>query len=150
MATKYAPIKREKIPAKVRFDVPPQSQGQIVEVAYGGFETTAGHCDGAPYKRVTDTSVSGHPTTYYALVRAVTVVAVHAGLTEDAADDLSARTSVGRILAQVECDSDPEVGERVWTRKGSGSIYPSSVTGRGPARGDLNGQILGSRPEVAR
>ncbi len=54
-ASKYIRISESQIPEGVRFDVPGPNQGQIVEVAYGGFGR-AEHGDGDPYKRVTDRS----------------------------------------------------------------------------------------------
>ncbi len=53
MKTTYTPIEESQVPAGVRFDVMRQNQGQIVEVAYGGFDR-AEHGNGDPYKRVTD------------------------------------------------------------------------------------------------
>ena len=53
--TKYIQI--ERIPSVLRFDVPPQNQGQIIEVAYADerpYRSEA--CSGARYKRVTDRS----------------------------------------------------------------------------------------------
>lgn len=43
------------IPDGVRFDVPRENQGQIIEIAYGGFDR-APHTSSAPFKRVNDTS----------------------------------------------------------------------------------------------
>lgn len=51
----YVKISKERLPEKVRFDVPPQNQGQIVEVAYGGFGRHE-HCAGDPYMKTTDRS----------------------------------------------------------------------------------------------
>ncbi len=53
--SKYVRIQASEVPAGVRFDVPAHNQGQIVEVAYGGFDR-AEHGAGDPYKRVTDRS----------------------------------------------------------------------------------------------
>lgn len=54
--TKYQEISAEKVPAKVRFDVPRRCQGQMVEVAYGGF-SRGEHGYGDPFMRVTDYSL---------------------------------------------------------------------------------------------
>lgn len=62
----YKKCELNDVPATVRFDVPRRNQGQMVEIAYGGFER-AEHDEGAPFKRVTDRSEQ--TTTYY---RAVT------------------------------------------------------------------------------
>ncbi len=51
----YVRISESQIPEGVRFDVTGPNQGQIVEVAYGGFGR-AEHGQGDPYKRVTDKS----------------------------------------------------------------------------------------------
>lgn len=64
---RYEPCSERDIPAGVRFDVPRHLQGQMVEIAYGGFDR-AGHEAGDPYKRVTDRGLGGG-TTYYRLVR---------------------------------------------------------------------------------
>lgn len=61
---RYEPIPADSIPAKVRFDVPRRNQGQIVEVAYGGFSRYA-HDEGDEYKRVVDRSVGVGRVTYY-------------------------------------------------------------------------------------
>lgn len=61
----YIPIDKGSVPERVRFDVPPQCQGQIVEVAFGGLDRSE-HAEGAPYKRVIDRSDGA--TAYYALV----------------------------------------------------------------------------------
>lgn len=53
--SKYIKCSKSEIPGSVRFDVPGPNQGQIVEVAYGGFGR-AEHGPGDPYKRVTDLS----------------------------------------------------------------------------------------------
>jgi hypothetical protein len=65
--TKYVECKEDEIPEGVRFDVPRHHQGQIVEIAYGGFGRGE-HGDGDPFKRVTDQSLPvGEQTTYYRL-----------------------------------------------------------------------------------
>lgn len=69
MTTKYVPCAAHEIPAKVRFDVPGQNQGQIIEVAYGGFGA-AEHGDGDDYKRVHDRSIGPAAITYYRAVEA--------------------------------------------------------------------------------
>jgi len=57
----YREIPEAEIPERVRFDVPRHNQGQIVEVAYGGYGR-AEMGDGDPYRRVTDTSLPpGNP-----------------------------------------------------------------------------------------
>ena len=53
--TKYTEISQDQVPAGVRFDVPRHLQGQIIEVAYGGFSRWE-HGPGDLYKRVTDRS----------------------------------------------------------------------------------------------
>jgi hypothetical protein len=55
--SQYVSISPGDAPTDGRWDVPPQNQGQIVEVAYHakpkqGYES----CDGEPYKRVVDRS----------------------------------------------------------------------------------------------
>lgn len=62
---KYVKCDMKDIPAKVRFDVPRHCQGQIVEVAYGGFGR-AEQGEGSPWKRITDHS--DHSVTYYRLI----------------------------------------------------------------------------------
>lgn len=64
--SKYIPIAFGSVPGNVRFDVPRHCQGQIVEVAYGGF-SRAEHCEGDPYKRVIDRSTN--TKIYYAMVK---------------------------------------------------------------------------------
>lgn len=65
--TKYQEISAEKVPAKVRFDVPRRCQGQMVEVAYGGF-SRGEHGHGDLYMRITNYSIApnkpGHVTFY--------------------------------------------------------------------------------------
>jgi hypothetical protein len=51
----YQPIQSAQIPPGVRFDVPRRNQGQIIEVAYGGFGRSE-HDDGDLYRRVFDQS----------------------------------------------------------------------------------------------
>ena len=53
--TNYIEINEDQIPAGVRFDVPARNQGQIVEIAYGGYDR-AEHDEGDPYQRVIDKS----------------------------------------------------------------------------------------------
>ena len=67
MRTTYERCAEAEVPDGVRFDVPRRNQGQIVEVAYGGFDQ-AEHDVGDPYKRVHDQS--DRSTTYYRLRRA--------------------------------------------------------------------------------
>jgi hypothetical protein len=63
----YKRITSDQLPKGVRFDVPPQNQGQAIEVAYGGFARSE-HCDGDPYRRVTDRSIGNGVVTYYKMV----------------------------------------------------------------------------------
>ena len=61
---KYVPCLKTDIPAGMRFDVPDRHQGQIIEVAYGGFGSSEidDGVGGAVYKRVTDRGVRpDHP-----------------------------------------------------------------------------------------
>lgn len=60
----YEPCALDDIPDDVRFDVPERYQGQIVEVAYGGYDR-AGNDLGDPYMRRTDRS--DNTVTYYRL-----------------------------------------------------------------------------------
>lgn len=68
---KYTKCERAEIPENVRWDVPPQNQGQIIEVAYATpkpFATLAERGD--KYKRIIDRSEPpGSPgrETYYRL-----------------------------------------------------------------------------------
>lgn len=51
----YEPIPESKVPADIRFDVPAQYQGQVVEYAFG--TTSGGEADvGDPFLRRTDGS----------------------------------------------------------------------------------------------
>lgn len=61
MGSHYVEVGEDEIPKRVRFDVPRRNQGQIVEVAYGGFgRAEMDSCD--PYRRITDTSLPlSHP-----------------------------------------------------------------------------------------
>lgn len=68
MATAYVEVRESELPPGVRFDTPPQNQGQVIEVSYGGFARHC-HCDGDPYKRVHDRSVGPRGVTYYRLVQ---------------------------------------------------------------------------------
>lgn len=56
MSSRYEPLHASKLPVGVRFDVPGRNQGQIVEIAYGGFSRYA-HDHGDPYQRITDLSL---------------------------------------------------------------------------------------------
>ena len=47
----YVKVTAQAVPANVRFDVPGANQGQMIEVAYGGFSHYA-HGAGDPYMRV--------------------------------------------------------------------------------------------------
>ena len=62
----YIPCDLADIPNGVRFDVPRQNQGQIVEVAYGVIGRAPGE-RGDAWKSVTDRSISTTPK-YYRLV----------------------------------------------------------------------------------
>ncbi len=61
---KYIEIQRAEISSMVRFDVPRQKQGQIVEIAYGTFGRGEA-CHGDPYKRVIDKSGGLGAERYY-------------------------------------------------------------------------------------
>lgn len=65
----YVPCAAQDVPGDVRFDVPARHQGQIVEVAYGGYGRHA-HDEGDLYKRIVDRSAYG-AAEYYRLVKAV-------------------------------------------------------------------------------
>lgn len=60
----YEEINPSLLPEGVRFDVPMRNQGQIVEIAYGGF-SRAEHGEGDPYMRVTNRS--DNTISYYKL-----------------------------------------------------------------------------------
>ena len=62
---KYTQINESDVPSGVRFDVPRRHQGQIIEVAYGGWGRYE-HDDGAEYKREIDRS--DRSAAYYRLV----------------------------------------------------------------------------------
>jgi hypothetical protein len=51
----YTKIRPEEVPNGVRFDVTLHRQGQMVEIAYGGYGR-AEHDDGDPYRRIHDRS----------------------------------------------------------------------------------------------
>ena len=65
----YQPTTLDQIPDGVRFDVPMHRQGQIVEVAYGGFGRPE-HGPGDEYKRVHDRSEGPNAVRYYRLFKA--------------------------------------------------------------------------------
>jgi hypothetical protein len=67
-ATKYERINAKEIPTAVRFDVPRPNQGQIIEVAYGGFSRYE-HDDGAEYMRRLDRSIGPDAYEYYRLAK---------------------------------------------------------------------------------
>ena len=73
---KYIEIPANEIPYGVRFDVSARTQGQMIEVAYGGFLRSE-HGVGDPYKRVTDRT--DRSVTYYHMRRVMppTTVSVH-------------------------------------------------------------------------
>jgi hypothetical protein len=62
MTDRYVACRESDIPAGVRFDVPRRDQGQMIEVAYGGYGR-AEHGEGDPYMRVTDHT--DRSTAYY-------------------------------------------------------------------------------------
>jgi len=64
----YVEIKRSEVPGGVRFDVPRRNQGQIVEIAYGGFARSE-HDEGDPYKRETDRSLPAEQRTKFYKLR---------------------------------------------------------------------------------
>lgn len=68
MSRTYLPVPRSSIPDDVRFDVPPQNQGQIVEVAYGDIGSASSACRGARYKRVHDQSLGPAAIEYFELL----------------------------------------------------------------------------------
>ena len=51
----YIKVDEASVPGNIRFDVPGRNQGQIVEIAYGGWGRHE-HDVGDPYQRVTDRS----------------------------------------------------------------------------------------------
>jgi len=61
---KYVRCNESDVPERVRFDVPRANQGQIVEIAYGGFGRYE-HDVGDPYKRVIDRSIGPDAAIYY-------------------------------------------------------------------------------------
>jgi len=65
----YQPITLDQIPDGVRFDVEAHRQGQIVDVAYGGFGR-AEHGPGDDYKRVHDRSEGPNAVRYYRRIKA--------------------------------------------------------------------------------
>lgn len=63
----YIECSAREVPDRVRFDISRRNQGQIIEVAYGGY-SAAEHGPGDPFKRVEDRSVepsSPDRITYY-------------------------------------------------------------------------------------
>lgn len=66
---KYEKISASQVPTGVRFDVPARNGGQIVEIAYGGFDR-APHDDGDLFKRIRDRSVGPNAYEYYRLAKA--------------------------------------------------------------------------------
>jgi hypothetical protein len=64
--TTWYVIAESELPSRLRFDVPPENTGQIVEVAYGGSSSakTPWTVLDAPYKCVTDHGT--HTSIYYA------------------------------------------------------------------------------------
>ncbi len=65
---RYLPMGHRVPPDGVRFDVPPENQGQREEVAYGGFEGSP-HVNGAPFKRVrtAEEAIAGASGRYFQL-----------------------------------------------------------------------------------
>lgn len=65
MTKKYRPILPSQVPTTLRWDVPPQNQGQIVEVAYAHLvPSNDPACPGARYCRARD--LPDGTTRYYA------------------------------------------------------------------------------------
>ena len=64
----YRELPADAVPPDLSWDIPPQNQGQIVEVAYAERRRYASpSVSGAPYKRVRDGSTGA--TRYYILAR---------------------------------------------------------------------------------
>lgn len=65
----YVSVSARSVPNHLRWDVPPQNQGQTIEIAYShGTQQADEACHGAPYRRETDQSEpvsSPHRVTYY-------------------------------------------------------------------------------------
>ena len=66
MANNYIACSASDIPDRVRFDVPRRHQGQIVEIAYGGFSRYE-HDHGDPYMRRLDRSIGPNAHEYFRL-----------------------------------------------------------------------------------
>lgn len=64
---RYLPCRLQDIPNGVRFHVPPQNAGQIVEVSYGDFGDTPA-VRGARYKKVHDQSIGPAAIEYFVWV----------------------------------------------------------------------------------
>jgi hypothetical protein len=64
---RYVPCHKSQIPEGIRFMVPSENQGQIIEVAYGDFGNDI-PCHGAPYQRILDQSIGPAALRYYVLV----------------------------------------------------------------------------------
>lgn len=65
----YIQIDESQLPDNVRFDVPRRHQGQMIEVAYGGFDRSE-HDVGDLYKRERDLSTGGFKARYFKRVDA--------------------------------------------------------------------------------
>lgn len=68
MNARYVVIAKADIPPGVRFDIPRRNQGQIIEIAYGGF-SRAEHDDGDPYMSIRDWGIGPDAVHYYRLVK---------------------------------------------------------------------------------
>lgn len=66
--TNYVRCNETDVPPGVRFDVPRRNDGQIVEIAYGGFDRAA-HDDGDEYMRRHDRSLGPKAYEFYRLAR---------------------------------------------------------------------------------
>jgi hypothetical protein len=66
---RYVPIDTRSVPSDLRWDVPPQNQGQIVEVAYADERPEPSPaCRGSRYRRTTDRAVGPDAHEYEVLV----------------------------------------------------------------------------------
>jgi hypothetical protein len=96
---KYTETPAASVPNTIRFDVPGDCQGQIIEVAYGGTGRHE-HGPGAQWKRVVDRSLApSHPDreTYYRIVAPVVAADSYQGMTNAArrADERAAALPIG-------------------------------------------------------
>jgi hypothetical protein len=66
---RYRAISEARLPAGLRWDVPQQNQGQIVEVAYADERPEPSPaCRGSRYRRITDRSIGPSAHEYAELV----------------------------------------------------------------------------------